>query len=449
MRTLGKTGLIVALVGALGIMSGSQLMGQSPSSDSLPTLLDFGSKTCKPCKRMAPILEELDKSYANKFNVVFFDVRLKENLPLAKQYDIQTIPTQIFLDKEGNELWRHTGFLGKTEILAKWKELGYQFEQTPATSQPKPAQTVADTYPNLASAALVNATASELPEGVILRADRVTITQKHIDAKISEAPQNVRQQLRKNEFFLLEEIASRQLLLEEAKAARAKGSNNTSTQPDRDILKTYLDKLTTGTKVSDEEVVNFYNKNKDLVGGRKLEEVKGAIGNYLLQRKQSELVNTHVQTFGKRTAIEVSAPWLQQHAKLAMDNPVDKARSSGKPSLVDFGSEGCKPCEMLAPILKTLKQKYEGKANIVYVSVKKEQILAARYGIRSIPVQVFFDASGKEVYRHTGFWPQEKLEQKLAEIGARVSSTTDGKTTPAKPDAKGGCGTGNGSSCGT
>ena len=56
---------------------------------------------------------------------------------------------------------------------------------------------------------------------------------------------------------------------------------------------------------------------------------------------------------------------------------------------------------------------------MVFVSVREEQILASRYGIQSIPVQIFFDKDGKEVFRHTGFWPQEELEKKLAEIGVK------------------------------
>ena len=74
---------------------------------------------------------------------------------------------------------------------------------------------------------------------------------------------------------------------------------------------------------------------------------------------------------------------------------------------------------MLAPILVTLKKKYEGKANVIFISVREEQALAARYGIRLIPVQIFFDKDGKEVFRHTGFWPQEELEKKLAEMGVK------------------------------
>jgi thioredoxin 1 len=118
-------------------------------------------------------------------------------------------------------------------------------------------------------------------------------------------------------------------------------------------------------------------------------------------------------------AIEVSAPWVAQQAILAKDNPVDKARGSGIPSLVDFGASGCRPCDMMTPILEALKKKYEGKLNVLFVHVREEQILAARYGVESIPVQVFFDKDGKEVSRHTGFFPQSEIEKKLSEVGVK------------------------------
>ena len=73
--------------------------------------------------------------------------------------------------------------------------------------------------------------------------------------------------------------------------------------------------------------------------------------------------------------------------------------------------------DMMAPILKDLGKKYEGRANVLFVHVREEQMLATRYGIQSIPVQMFFDKDGKEVFRHTGFFPQEEIEKKLKEIG--------------------------------
>lgn len=91
----------------------------------LPRLVDLGANKCIPCKAMKPILEELRTTYAGKFDVVFIDVW--ENPGEAKANKVEIIPTQIFYDADGKELFRHQGFFGKDDILAKWKDLGINF----------------------------------------------------------------------------------------------------------------------------------------------------------------------------------------------------------------------------------------------------------------------------------------------------------------------------------
>lgn len=98
----------------------------SLKQEAIAKLLDLGAGKCIPCKMMAPILDELKKAYAGKLEVVFIDVW--ENPDEAKQYDIRMIPTQIFYDASGKELFRHEGFYSKEDILAKWKELGIALE---------------------------------------------------------------------------------------------------------------------------------------------------------------------------------------------------------------------------------------------------------------------------------------------------------------------------------
>ena len=88
----------------------------------LPKLLDLGATKCIPCRKMAPILEELKKEYAGKMAVEFIDVWQNPNAGTI--YGIKLIPTQIFYDATGKELFRHEGFFGREDILAKWKELG-------------------------------------------------------------------------------------------------------------------------------------------------------------------------------------------------------------------------------------------------------------------------------------------------------------------------------------
>ncbi|NLH44113.1 MAG: hypothetical protein GX448_19925 [Planctomycetes bacterium] len=93
-----------------------------PPTSGLPRLVDLGAGKCIPCKMMAPILEELKEQYAGKLDVVFVDVW--ENPDAGKPYGIKMIPTQIFYDAGGKELFRHEGFFAKEDILAKWKEFG-------------------------------------------------------------------------------------------------------------------------------------------------------------------------------------------------------------------------------------------------------------------------------------------------------------------------------------
>lgn len=97
------------------------------ATEKLPKLVDLGAGKCIPCKMMAPILEELKKEYIGRMNVVFIDVW--ENKEAGEQYGIRMIPTQIFYDADGKELFRHEGFFSKEDILGKWKELGVNLDE--------------------------------------------------------------------------------------------------------------------------------------------------------------------------------------------------------------------------------------------------------------------------------------------------------------------------------
>ncbi len=98
----------------------------TPAKHPLPKLLDLGANKCIPCKLMAPVLDELKKEYAGKLEVEFIDVW--KNPDAGKLYKVEMIPTQIFFDAGGKELYRHVGFFAKAGILAKWKELGIELK---------------------------------------------------------------------------------------------------------------------------------------------------------------------------------------------------------------------------------------------------------------------------------------------------------------------------------
>jgi thioredoxin 1 len=86
-----------------------------------PVLLELGSHSCIPCKKMMPILTELSTEQT-AFTVSFVDVWAAEGK--SEQYKIKSIPTQIFFDGDGEERFRHVGFYAKEDILSKWNELG-------------------------------------------------------------------------------------------------------------------------------------------------------------------------------------------------------------------------------------------------------------------------------------------------------------------------------------
>ena len=139
MNKVAKISIVVVLLIAVGIVIAVKSCDSPSTANStgdqkqpnLPRLVDLGADKCIPCKMMAPILQELKKEYVGRLRVDFIDVW--KNPGAGDQFGIQLIPTQIFFDPAGNELWRHEGFMSKEDILAKWRELGIDLSVPTAT----------------------------------------------------------------------------------------------------------------------------------------------------------------------------------------------------------------------------------------------------------------------------------------------------------------------------
>jgi len=91
-------------------------------SKHLITFIELGADRCIPCKAMQPIMMEIAAEYRGKVQVVFYDV-WKDPEP-ARKYGIQLIPTQVFIDGMGKEVFRHVGLFPKDEILKMFAEKG-------------------------------------------------------------------------------------------------------------------------------------------------------------------------------------------------------------------------------------------------------------------------------------------------------------------------------------
>jgi len=101
------------------------------------------------------------------------------------------------------------------------------------------------------------------------------------------------------------------------------------------------------------------------------------------------------------------------------------------PRLLDLGSNQCIPCRMMAPILEELKRTHGGSFEVEVIDVREDRAAAGEHGIRVIPTQIFYDAGGRERFRHEGFMSREAILAQWEQLGVEI---------PAEPDVMGGDG---------
>lgn len=289
------------------------------------------------------------------------------------------------------------------------------FHVSQVHAEPSGSRTVEQAYPGFASGILKGAKMVAMKKGTLLTTKGIEIRESQLNEAVEKADANIREQLRKNLFFILEQEAMGALLVNEARSSGAV----TKGLSDKEAIQTYLDQKFRDIQVTDGEAKTFYEANKEMVGGLPFEQVKEAIVQVLAQHKKQDAFASYLQGLGGNADIRVNEKWVKAQYPLARDNPVDKARMSGKPTMVEFGAKGCVPCDMMQPILDKLRKKYPDILNVVFVHVGEKQILGARFGIRSIPVQAFFDKNGEEVFRHVGFYAEKEVLKQLARLGVK------------------------------
>lgn len=281
---------------------------------------------------------------------------------------------------------------------------------------PELVKTVEKVYPNLAAGVLTYAKVSALPDGVLLKSEGVEITSNNIDKFISGQAKQFQAELKKNAFFVLEQQATGEILKLVASKKLTKKVNLTD---DKQLLSTFFEELTKDIKVTEKDIEIFYKENESVFCGTPLKSVRKQIGSYVLQDNKQRFIDEYIRTLGQKIEIVVSDSWTKQQAVNSKDNLLDKARTAGKPTLAIFSAASCCGPDKMIPVRDALLKKYDKKINVVYIEPKKQQILAARYGIRSIPSQVFYDNKGKEYFRHSGFYSEKDITGKLTEMGVK------------------------------
>ena len=110
----------------------STLYAQNPQLDKQKkdtisykvTFIELGSVRCIPCQKMQSVMKSVEKKYGSQVKVVFHDVWTPDGKPFGKKYGIEAIPTQVFLDEDGKEFFRHIGFFSEEELVKILKSKG-------------------------------------------------------------------------------------------------------------------------------------------------------------------------------------------------------------------------------------------------------------------------------------------------------------------------------------
>ncbi len=115
--------------------------------------------------------------------------------------------------------------------------------------------------------------------------------------------------------------------------------------------------------------------------------------------------------------------------QLPAEYKLENLTGKGTPVLIDIGADTCIPCKLMAPIIDELKEELKGKISVLFLNLNTYPALVKEYKISVMPTQIFYDASGKERFRHEGFFSKEDILSKWKDLGVNVSA--ESLQTPA------------------
>ncbi len=275
------------------------------------------------------------------------------------------------------------------------------------------APTMGAAYPDFSEGVLKSAKLEKMDKSLLLKAKGFEIKDSFVEGIFGQVTPEIRKELEKNMLFLLDQEVMEQLIKDDAK------SMGIATEPTSEqMFQAYIDRVTKGVTVPEKVARTFYDENREMVGGMPFDQVKESIQGLLLQQKKQETLQAHIQGLAGKAQMRINKGWVKKQVEMARDNPLDRARLSGKPTMIQFSDAGCTPCEIMKPIVKKLKKKYADTINVVSIPVRENQMLAKRFSVQAVPVQVFFDKEGKKVHHHMGFMAEADIVKQLKKMGA-------------------------------
>lgn len=263
-----------------------------------------------------------------------------------------------------------------------------------------------------------------LSDDVLAIVNNEKITKIQLDSMLNLMSVQIKDFYKDDKPGFLEELITRQLLISEAKKQKIDTEEDFKSyvkqNPDKkdDIMvNLLLRKIASNITISENELMAFFNQYKDQLPNKDYESVKEQLRPMAIEEKQRQAIEDLINNLRAKAKIVRNEKWIKAEEALAGDNPLSRALKSKKPVLADFGRGTCIPCKMMQPILEKLQKDYAGKAEILILDVGEYASLARKYKIMMIPTQIFFDSSGKEVYRHQGFMPEQDIVAQLKKLG--------------------------------
>ena len=118
-----KLVLTAAVLIALACQVGPAKGQGFPPPPGKPAIIEFARPLCPICKQMEEILLEVKARYRDQVEIRFAYIEPDEYL--FKKFHIFIVPTQVFLDASGKEVYRHEGLISKEDVLKKISELRF------------------------------------------------------------------------------------------------------------------------------------------------------------------------------------------------------------------------------------------------------------------------------------------------------------------------------------
>lgn len=247
------------------------------------------------------------------------------------------------------------------------------------------------------------------------------ITEQYLNQRYQALPAEYQQEFKNDMEGLLEQLIVRELLFQHAEQ-KGFAKNVTAADNERakdQAIENYLKNMVNQIQISEAELKSFYNDHSSEMRGASYDQVKASIKSFLLQQKQSELINQTIERLKNEARITHNETWLAKQRALKPANPLEPALKSGLPTVLDLGASSCIPCKMMKPIFAELEQSLKGKANVLLLEISEHRDLARQYRVRVIPTQIFFDTRGEVYSRHEGFMPKDEIIKTLQEGGMK------------------------------